>query len=258
MLTRRRFIKVAASAAALSTGYSLFEARDVEVTPLELGLGLGVRAVHITDTHFSTSIFSSEKVAAAISELNPEMIFHTGDLLTYRRGLGEAVEFLEALRDIAPVYLVLGNHDHWSGIGAEGLKRVLGSKGIVVLANEAVRSGDIVIAGVDDPYTGRDNLEKALGSAGDVAVKLLLAHSPQIIGGASSRVDVVLTGHTHGGQVRFPGIGALWVPLPRKYRRFEYGLFRVGRARMFVSRGIGTGYIPLRLNCPPEIVVVNL
>ncbi|NOZ58018.1 MAG: metallophosphoesterase [Euryarchaeota archaeon] len=257
MLSRRRFLALAASAAALGGGYTLFEARRVGVTRLDLKLGLGLRAVHLTDTHFSTSVFSPAEVAAAITELDPELIFHTGDLLTYRRGLGEAVRFLEALRDTAPVYLVPGNHDHWSGVGAAGLKEALGSRGIVVLANSATGYGDLAIAGVDDPYTGRANLERALSGA-EGEVRLLLAHSPQIIGEAAQRVELVLAGHTHGGQVRLHGAGALWLPMPREYRRFDYGLFSVGRARMFVSRGVGTGYLPVRLNCPPEIVLLSL
>ncbi len=256
MLSRRRFLKLAGFAALLGAGYPVLEARRVEVTRVDIDLGLGIRAVHLTDTHFSTSIFSSSEVATAIAELNPDMIFHTGDLVTFRRGLEEAASFLAGLSEVAPVYLVPGNHDHWSGIGGGVLKRELGS-GVRVLLNEAVHIGDLIIAGVDDPYTGRANLVEALRGTGK-ATTILLAHSPQIIGGASSRVDLVLAGHTHGGQVRFPGVGALWLPLPRKYRRFDYGLFTTGRTKMFVSRGVGTGYIPLRLNCPPEIVVVNL
>jgi hypothetical protein len=258
MLSRRRFLTLTALTAALGGGYTLFEARNVEVTRLDLRLGLGLRAVHLTDTHFSTSIFSPGKVVAAVAGLNPELIFHTGDVVTYRRGLEEAARFLEALRDVAPVYLVPGNHDHWSGVGTAGLKKVLETRGIAVLANSASNYGDLAIAGVDDPYTGRANLERALRGAGDAEVRLLLAHSPQIIGEASQKVELVLAGHTHGGQVRIPGAGALWLPLPREYWRFDYGLFRVDRAKMFVSRGLGTGYLPVRLNCPPEIVLLSL
>ena len=256
MLSRRRFLKLAGFAALLGAGYPVLEARAVRVTRVDIDLGLGIKAVHITDTHFSTSVFDPEEVVAAIEGLRPGIIFHTGDLLTFRRGLEEAREFISALSEIAPVYLVPGNHDHWSGVGGKGLKKELGS-GARVLLNEAVRIGDVVIAGVDDPYTGRANLERALSGA-EGEVRLLLAHSPQIIGEAAQRVELVLAGHTHGGQVRLPGVGALWLPLPREYWRFDYGLFSVGGARMFVSRGVGTGYLPVRLNCPPEIVLLSL
>ncbi len=257
MLTRRRFLKLAGFAALLGAGYPVVEARMVRVTRVDIDLGLGIKAVHITDTHFSTSVFSPEGVVATVEELRPGIIFHTGDLLTFRRGLEEAREFISALSEIAPVYLVPGNHDHWSGVGGKGLKKELGS-GARVLLNEAVRIGDLAIAGVDDPYTGRADLERALRGTGDAGARLLLAHSPQIIGEAAQQVELVLAGHTHGGQVRLPRKGALWLPLPREYWRFDYGLFSVGGTRLFVSRGVGTGYLPVRLNCPPEIVALSL
>lgn len=111
------------------------------------------------------------------------------------------------------------------------------------------------ICGVDDPHTSRDNINNAVRKTG---FKILLAHSPEIIERAENRVELVLAGHTHGGQVVIPSIGAPFVPLAKKYRRYASGIFKVGKTILFVSRGIGTSIFPVRMNCPPEIAFIEL
>ena len=110
------------------------------------------------------------------------------------------------------------------------------------------------LIGVDDPYTCRDNLGKAMPK-GDKG-KILLAHFPQIIGKAKGRVDLILARHAHGGQVRLPLIGPIYLPLPREYLECDRGLFNIGGTAMYVSGGPGASF-PLRFMRPPEIVIIG-
>lgn len=130
-----------------------------------------------------------------------------------------------------------------------------------ILLNENVaiykNGSPIYIAGVDDPYIGYDNVESALRKIREEDVVILLAHSPQIIDKCIGKVDLILSGHTHGGQVIIPFFGPLFVPLPYEYRKFTYGYFDFNRTKMFVSRGIGTSIFPIRFLCPPEIVIIE-
>ncbi len=173
-------------------------------------------------------------------------------------GLNASNDLLHRLGEVAEVYVVLGNHDIWSGLAPGQLKGFFQTgDNVYVLGNESIYHDGFWIVGVNDPYTYLDNLDKALEDV-DSNPRLLLAHSPQIIGEAVDKVDLVLSGHTHGGQVRIPFIGPLWLPLPPKYWGYDYGLFQVSETKMFVTRGVGTTFLPLRFNCPPEIVVLSL
>jgi len=263
MVSRRTVIKLLATLGAIPIlGYvysNRIETNIFTITRLDFNIGLNFRIIHISDTHFGSSIYDVNSLVKLIRELDPDIIFHTGDLITTMDGLGMGVSFMNRLSDISPVYIVAGNHDHWSGLGSDGMKEKLGSfENIYVLNNEAVRYRGIWIIRVDDPYTYHDDLSKALESVSGDGLKILLAHSPQIIGKVHNDIDLILAGHTHGGQIRIPFIGPLWVPLPREYRRYDYGLFEVDGLRMFVTRGIGTTFYPIRFNCPPEVLLLNL
>ena len=263
-MDRRRFLKYVGSALLLSglstLGYSYFiESGSYVITRIDIGLGIGRRLVHITDTHVDTSRFDYAKLPSIIEGLNPDIIIHTGDHLTYFRGYSLVRRLLEALASISEVYTVLGNHDVWSGLDrAKYINEINGIENVRLLVNEGIYIDGFWIIGVGDPYTGGDDLDRALGGIGDDSVRILIAHSPQIIDKAVGRVDLVLSGHTHGGQIVLPLLGPLWLPLPLKYWRYSYGLFELDGTTLFVSRGIGTTSIPLRFNCPPEIVYINL
>lgn len=264
MVSRRKFLKFVGMSALVATGittYSYFiEPNNITITTIKLkDLYLNVRIVHISDTHFATSVFNPDKVIDLIYKISPNYIFHTGDVITYLDGLNDAVKFTNELSEICKIYVVAGNHDHWSGLGSEGLKRKLETnKNINVLNNSSVREGDFWIIGVDDPYTYMDNINTALDCVYGKYPRILLAHSPQIIDKVVGKVDLIFSGHTHAGQVRLPLIGPLYLPLPHKYWKYDYGLFKVNKSYMFVTRGIGTSFFPIRFNCPPEIVIFDL
>ncbi len=253
-LSRRAFIGLAGGFVAALAYPTVGEPYTITVSELNLEWFDDLKAVHISDTHFGSYWFNEQAALNTISQFSPDLIFHTGDLITYMSGLENALKFLERLSSIAPIFMVAGNHDHWSGLGSEGLKEEAISVGEVhVLNNEYVDLGPFIIAGVDDPYTYHDDPVKAIPKTDRRVV--LLAHSPQIVGKVVT--DLVLTGHTHGGQVRLPFIGPPYLPLPRAYRKYDQGLFIFEEGTMYVTRGLGMSFLPLRFMCPPEIVLIR-
>jgi len=263
--SRRKFL----AALGIAIGIPLIDSLIVEpallITKAELKLRLNIkgsmlRLVQLSDLHFGSSnplLYSTVK--SIVEGLKPDIIVITGDIVSKVEALDDAIEFLEGLERIAPILIVWGNWDHWSlGDRITKFKESLESIGeIKVLINESfVLENGVSIVGVDDPYTGHDNLDLAL--KGSSNIRVLLAHSPQIIDKAVNNVDLVLTGHTHGGQVVLPLIGPVFVPLPAKYRKYVSGLFKIENTVMYVSRGLGTSILPLRFSCPPEVLLVEI
>ena len=263
---RRRKAKVwwlLATAVALGwLAYAaLVEPRRLEVTTIRahlpgLGPGLdGARILHLTDLHL-LKIGWSERVILALAErIRPQIVAVTGDFCS-RWGIDEGVRLLESLRAPLGVFFVPGNND-------DRTLDVLRAKArwVKFLVNECevVEHGESLLAvvGVDDPHTGRDDLEAALRGAPEGAPVLLLAHSPDVaLRAGFERVGLCLCGHTHGGQI---------CPLPRRPlythtrgRVPPSGLHKVRGAFLYVSRGVGTSILPLRFLCPPEVAVVEL
>ena len=263
IIKRRTVFKLAGGLAILGVGGSIYstivENNMIGVTEVDFSLGLGLRAVLISDTHMDTSIFNVSRVLEIVNELDPDMIFHTGDLLSSLSGLDPGIRFLANLSRLSDLYVVAGNHDHWSGVTPRVLRdKLAGFDNIYVFDNDSLLLDGLWIVGVDDPYTFNDDVDKALSGLDAYTPKLMIVHSPQVIDKVAGRVDIVLAGHTHGGQVRIPFIGPLWLPLPRRYWEYDYGVYRVGITKMFVTRGLGTSFLPVRFNCPPEVVLIYL
>ena len=170
-----------------------------------------------------------------------------------------ASKALRALSAPAGVLAVLGNHDHYTGAPG-ALRAELERIGIHVLHNrrETVERGNgrMVVAGIDDLNVGRPDLEAALAGAPRDLPLVLLSHNPDVLFEASAKgVDLVLAGHTHGGQIRIPGLPVL-VRMSRF--RLDEGRYRHGATELVVSRGLGTVGLPLRVACPPEAVLLTL
>lgn len=217
----------------------------------------GFRIVHLTDIHHGL-YFPSEALAAVVemtNELQPDVVAVTGDFVTRSRNYIEPVaEMLSGLRARSGVFAVLGNHDF--RVGAYEIARALDDHGIEVLRNRHVtlrRNGQkLHLAGVDD-LLYRADLARAMRGVPLGAPTVLLSHNPAIIDQASRRrIDLVLSGHTHGGQVKLPFIGCVY-GRSREKMRFKIGCDSLGSTQIYVSRGIGTVVLPVRYGCPPEI-----
>jgi predicted MPP superfamily phosphohydrolase len=222
----------------------------------------GLRIVQISDIHhglFLPKEWLSDAVKKA-NRLKPDIIALTGDYVTYsRRNIEPAAEILGRLRARLGVYAVLGNHDF--RVDADAVTSALRRQHIDVLRNRHVdlRLGgeSLYLAGVDDYGYGAD-LRRAIKGVPQGAARVLLAHNPRIIHLASRHgVSLVLSGHTHGGQVNLPILGSVYGRSPERLR-YKIGWDRMGATQIYVSRGIGTIVLPCRLRCPAEITHLEL
>ena len=216
----------------------------------------GLRIALLTDIHHS-SIVPAEDVTRAVEltlSTNPDLIVLGGDYVTYgNRDFVEPVaELLSPLRAANGVFAILGNHDDDREMPA-----ALARKGITVLKDQRtrviIRGNGLELAGIRFWTRRPADIARVLKGATDSI--LLLAHDPRrLVEAAALNVPAVLSGHTHGGQVVLPGVGAL----ARSRFPILQGLGRRENSSIFVSRGIGTVYVPIRINCPPEVALVTL
>jgi len=222
----------------------------------------GFRVLQLSDIHHSR-YFPLDRVARMIelsNRLRPDLVALTGDFVTYSRASIEPIaEMLGMLRARAGVVAVLGNHDF--RVGAATIERALRRRGIEVLRNRHIllrRGGEVLpVAGVDDYRYGAD-AERALAGIPQGAPTLLLAHNPRLLETlACHGVSLVLSGHTHGGQVNLPLLGSIYGRSPERLR-FKIGWDRMGDTQIYVSRGIGTIVLPWRLRCPAEMPWLEL
>lgn len=227
------------------------------------GLRAPLRLVQLSDLHFGRvhREGSVRRWLEAALRASPDLIVVTGDFLEDAFGFGRIDRLLEELRRLrAPlgVWAVVGNHDlHAAGRARRpALERALESAGVRLLVNRGERvRPDLFLAGVDDLWLGRPDVEAALEEAGEGAT-VLLSHNPDLLPRVPEWVALTLCGHTHGGQVVVPLLGA--VHTGSSYgQRFAAGFVR-GPARGFVSRGLGTTTLPVRFLCRPEVVVLEL
>ncbi len=216
----------------------------------------GLRVGFLTDLHLSTLVPDGD-VARAVAMMNaerPDLVVLGGDYVSFadRQFMGPVADHLAALQAPSGVFGIIGNHDDERHMPAE-----LSHRGIEMLLDArtdlVIRGERLALAGVKFWTRKRAEIEPVV--AGAVAPVLMLAHDPRrITEAAALGVGGVLAGHTHGGQVVLPGLGAI---AARKFP-VAYGRLTRGGTEMFVSRGVGTVYIPLRINCPPEVAVVTL
>ena len=233
----------------------------------------GFRIAQVSDLHNDDMGKPGGKVLAMLRTAQPDMIAITGDLIDSRcTDLEVALAFAREAVKIAPCYYVTGNHESRMEEEYAQLKAGLLEMGVTVLEDTAVtleRSGvSIDIAGIRDPAFETDyvrilevdlmeeSLQKVVREDGFMIV---LSHRPDYMDlYVKHRVDLVLTGHAHGGQVRLPLVGGLYVPNQGLFPKYDAGVFREGNTQMVVSRGIGNSAFPFRINNRPEVVLITL
>jgi len=220
----------------------------------------GFRIVHLSDTHHSpfTSLEHIERAVEFANSLQPDLFALTGDYVSHeRKYIGPVAEVLGSLKSEFGTFACLGNHDHWTD--AELVTHLFRGEGINLLINEGVRfearGTRFWLAGVDDLMVGKTDVRAALRGSKEDEFKLLLAHNPQIVRRAARHnVDLMLSGHTHGGQVKLRDEEKRILPR----RKLSSGLHRRRNTQVYITRGIGTVVLPVRYQCPPEISLIEL
>ncbi|MFN2529885.1 MAG: metallophosphoesterase [Pyrinomonadaceae bacterium] len=250
-----------AARAALTEPYMLtVEHQRIQIARLPKEFE-GFRIVQLSDVHHGpfSSTAQIERAVEIANQLKPDIIALTGDYISRERHYAApCAEMLGGLCARYGVYAVLGNHDHWTD--AALITDLFRAEGIKVLINEGMhfehRGAAFWLAGVDDTMVGLEDLSLALAGARKDEMKLLLAHNPIILRRAArAGVDLVLSGHTHGGQVSWRSEKSA---SGRPRRRLLKGLGRQGNTQIYVTRGLGTVILPIRYGCPPEVSLLEL
>lgn len=210
----------------------------------------GLRVVQLTDVHCG-AMTPRAHIRAAVEVANraePDLIVLTGDYVCWRRNEVPLVAELLAGLSAAPVYAALGNHDYYAD--GDGVAAALGSCGYTVLRNRSdrleLRGAPLHVIGLDDPVTGRDRPAKAFAGVPEQGTRVVLSHCPEGFADLAERgAHLVLSGHTHGGQINVAGItSSLFRRAGRRY--YRTGLYRSGDAAMYLSAGVGFSGVPVR------------
>ena len=233
----------------------------------------GYRIAHVSDLHNAEMGESNEKLLSMLREADPDMIAITGDLIDSRNTDVEiALQFVQEAMKIAPCYYVTGNHEARVN-EYEELKTGLISAGVIILDDVqteiSIEGETITLIGVNDPSFQTDYLfgdsETVINSKltelhTDVEVfTILLSHRPELFDTyADHDVDLVLSGHAHGGQFRLPFIGGVVAPNQGLFPEYDAGIYTEGNTNMLVSRGVGNSILPFRINNRPEVILIEL
>ena len=274
-VTRRQFLKYGSAALAAgvvgTTGYLALSNESGEVSVERIPIPLkrlpavfeGFTIAQISDIHLLpyTRPEFVKKAVAVTNSLNPDVTVLTGDYVWRdNEAMFELTPIIAALNARHGVFGILGNHDYWLDVDPviEGFRQAR----IPLLVNEHVPitiGGDtLVLAGLDDGWAGHPDLDTALDGAQANAPVILLLHEPDLADayGPDGRCVLQLSGHSHGGQVRLPGTGALILPyLGQKY---DFGLYQINDMWLYTNRGLGNISVPMRLNCAPEVTLFTL
>ena len=253
---------------------STLELNEYEIRSEELPESFdGFRIAQVSDLHNAEIGEGNSKLLDMLKKTEPDIIVMTGDMIDSRlTDIAVALQFVKQVVEIAPCYYVTGNHEsRLSKEVYEDFEEKMKIYGVQVLHNESVvieRDGEhIALAGMDDStfaynhngirYSNLSNLIQELFP--EDGYQILLSHRPELFNTyVKSGVDLVFTGHAHGGQVRLPFVGGLLAPNQGFFPKYDAGVFLEDGTNMIVSRGIGNSIFPVRFNNRPEVVVVEL
>jgi len=220
----------------------------------------GFKIIHLSDTHHSpfTGIDHIKRVVKVANRLRPDMFLLTGDYVSHEREyIAPVAAVLGKLKAKHGIYACLGNHDHWTD--ADLVTHMFRGEGITMLVNEGLRfearGASFWLAGVDDYMIGKTDVPASMRGSFPDEMKLLLAHNPIIFREAARfGIDLTLSGHTHGGQVKLRNDERRILP----QRKLKAGLHARRNSQIYITRGIGTVVVPMRYRCPPEISFLEL
>jgi len=278
-ISRRTFLRLTAgtAVAALGADAALLEPNRPRIVRRDLSLRRwperldGFMIVVLSDFHYDPhfSVHPLHASTGMVNDLRPDLIVLTGDFVTApmasandEKAASAAEPCARLLRQMHSKYglwAVMGNHD--DATDPERVTKALQAEGIQCLANQSAPieqdGARFWLAGVNDVFSGTADLNETLHAVPSGEATVLLAHEPDYADVVARHpVDLQLSGHSHGGQVRLPWLGPLYLPdLAKKY---VLGLYRVGDLTLYTNAGLGTVGLPVRWNCPPEITLLTL
>ena len=259
-----------AAAAAASVPYFLRQNTDLRAShyvfrsPKVHGALEGFRIVQVSDLHNREFGKGNCHLLSLIEAQLPDLIVITGDLMdSYHTNLNKSLEFARRAVKLAPCYFVTGNHEHRMSVEKlTAFLRDLEEAGVCVLRSEAVELGmgtGFRLIGVDCQQGKTDSLRRLMEGRPEEELNVLLSHKPHYADYyRKSGVDLVITGHAHGGQWRLPLVGAIYAPGQGLLPKYTAGMYRLGDTVMCVSRGLGNSSFPLRIDNKPELVTITL
>ncbi len=282
-MKRRTFLKstmgTILTVLGLSSGGYLYANRIepslLEINKLEIKHGLipngfdGIKILQFSDTHlgFQYSVSQFKKLVTKMNELDPDLIVFTGDLLdepNKYNEINQLVPLLANLKAHLGKYCIFGNHDH-GGYGSEIYRNIMELANFTILLNDSIAiegkdGSKIYLIGIDDRMLGRPDLTLAQQHVPDNVFKILLSHAPDVADEAANhQIPWQLSGHTHGGQVQIPFIGALITPpFGQNYPEGYYSIGENNPLSLYVNRGIGTTRLPFRFMAKPELTLFTL
>ena len=258
--------------------YFYFENTTLEVSTYQIATNKipnefnNYKIIQISDFHNNTSSKLTKKLIAEIKNQKPNIIVITGDLIdSTKTNVDIAIDMIKEIIEIAPIYYVTGNHEARTN-EYDNLKSQMIELGVKILENEAqeiqLNNSTINILGINDPSFNKErdildseivksNMENIRYNEDDFTI--LLSHRPEVFKiYVEKNIDLVFTGHAHGGQIRLPFIGGIIAPNQGAFPEYTDGIYREKDTTMVVSRGIGNSIIPFRVNNRPELVIVEL
>ena len=253
MMTRRKFLTLGALAfpAVVGADAAWVEPTNLCVKELTLTPGGSVRFVQFTDFHYKGDARYAAEVIATINRQSPAFVCFSGDLVEDKRFAPAALDFIRQIA--APVYGAPGNHDYWCGAPFADYEKAFAETGGAWLVDRGLvlPEHDLEIVGM--ALMGM----RALQPTPRTARRVLLLHYPEHADRlGDTTFDLILAGHSHGGQVRLPFVGPLF--LPWGVGNYDLGRFESKGGPLYVGAGIGTYHVPIRFNCRPEITVVTM
>jgi predicted MPP superfamily phosphohydrolase len=269
--TRRKFIKggIGVLLSAFLVDAFWFEKYFIEINTFSLksrtGNALGLKFIQISDLHLKSVNSQLKRLAGKVNALKPDLIFLTGDAVEDASHLPVLDEFLKTLSHEIKKVAILGNWEYWGGVNLTDLKSLYKSNNCDLLINQAqqyqLKGKTVLVTGIDDFVGGNANIKAALIDFKSSDCHIVLNHCPQyseVISRAltdEKKADVILSGHTHGGQINLFGL----IPfLPQGSGRFVKGWYKVGLADLYVSKGIGTSLLPVRFGSRAEVGVFSI
>ncbi|MCT4642020.1 MAG: metallophosphoesterase [Bacteriovoracaceae bacterium] len=212
-----------------------------------------VKIAQISDLHIKSFGNIEKKVLAALEKIKPDLIVITGDLASNDNDYIEHEKFISRLNAKKGIYFVPGNWEYWSPINK--LDTLLKKYSINVITNKTIKIDDnLTLIGLDDIEGSPDiGITDKLSSNN---LNIALFHSPSYWDNIPHKVQLSLAGHSHGGQVRIPFLGAIWTPNGTGH--YTHGFYKNENKELYVNRGIGNSILPIRFNCRPEISVFNI